>query len=97
MKPPPSARLIRGQHSAQGLIGAWTMAENGGNIVSDLSGNANTGTIGGTAPSWTAGKFGSAIYLPGTNESIHFGNPIALGAMTIVWWMKTPYNWAART
>ena len=44
--------------------------EGSGNKVFDLSGNGNDGTFQGTAPSWSAGKFGSAILLPGTNEYI---------------------------
>ena len=74
----------------------WLFNEGSGGQVFDLSGNGNTGTLQGTAPSWTSGKFGSAVLLPGTDETIQFGHVIDIGAMTIVWWMKTPHDWSAR-
>ena len=44
--------------------------EGSGNTVLDLSGNWNDGTFQGTAPSWSDGKFGPAVLLPGTNEYV---------------------------
>ena len=64
MKPPPSARLIRGHRLAQGLVGAWTMAANGGLQVFDLSENGQIGTFSGNLV-WTSGKFGSSVNFPG--------------------------------
>jgi len=52
MKPPPSARLIRGHRLAQGLVGCWLFNEGSGNKVYDLSGNGNNLTLTG---SWDIG------------------------------------------
>ena len=57
----------------KGLVGYWLMNEGAGNTVQDLSGNGNVGTVVGTAPSWIAGNYGSAINLPGTDEYISVG------------------------
>jgi len=85
---------------AQGLVGCWLFNEGGGNIVYDLSGHGNHGTLGGgTAgycPSWVAGKFGSALDFDGDNDyveishdpSIDFGD----GSFTILLWVKGSSN-----
>jgi len=74
---------------ARGLVGLWLLNEGSGNKVFDLSGNGNVGTFAGTAPSWTVGKFGSAVLLPGTDEYISFGKTIGnVSAGTIIVWAK---------
>ncbi len=74
LKPVLGSQLNLGSHLARGLVGYWLFNEGSGNKVFDLSGNGNTGILTGTAPSWTAGKFGSAVLLPGTDECINCGN-----------------------
>lgn len=69
-KPPMGALLNPYLSINQGFVLDSIMWEGAGLTVEDLSGNRNTGTFVGTAPSWSAGKFGSAIYLPGDDECI---------------------------
>ena len=68
-KPMLGLRINRA-HQLGDPVAHYLMNEGSGNKVFDLSGNGNDGTFQGTAPSWSAGKFGSAILLPGTNEYI---------------------------
>jgi len=90
MKPPPSARLIRGHRLAQGLVGAWTMAENGGLQVFDLSGNGNEGIIVAGAP-WIPAKFGSGLsFIDASNQYVNMGTKSTLQPqiVTVVCWFK---------
>jgi len=72
---PPKGRLLKlsGHPLAKGLVGYWLMNEGSGNIVNDLSGNGNSGTLVANA-SWVPGKFGPAINLDGTGDLINCGN-----------------------
>jgi len=72
-KPLAGDLLDYGNPLAQGLVSLWPFNEDPGNKVFDLVGN-NVGTFAGTAPSWSAGKFGSAVRLPGTNEYVNCGD-----------------------
>ena len=89
LKPPKGAMLNRGHPLARGLVGCWLMNEGGGNIVNDLSGNGNTGTLIGTAPSWIGGKYGPAVSLPATgNEGINLGyRTLQSTSLTVVLWI----------
>jgi len=80
---------------ARGLVGCWLFNEGGGNIVYDLSGHGNHGTLGGgTAgyrPTWVAGKFGSALDFDGTDDYIRISPSDSLDAlsdMTFIAWLK---------
>jgi len=73
LKPTRGIRLNKSHPLARGLVGCWLFNEGSGNKVSDLSGNGNNGTLQGTAPSWSSGKFGPAVLLPGTDEYINVG------------------------
>jgi hypothetical protein len=59
-----------------GPVAEWNLEEGAGFTVKDTSGNSNTGTLyeGATAnssgPTWTAGKFGSAVSFSGTDDVI---------------------------
>jgi len=79
LKPPKGAMLNRGHPYARGLIGYWLMNEGAGNIVNDLSGNGSMGiiTAGATAPTWVAGKYGSALNFDG-GDNINCGNNSSL-------------------
>ncbi len=82
LKPVRGIRLNKSHPLARGLVGYWLLNEGSGNKVGDLSGNGNTGTFTGTAPSWSAGKFGSAVLLPGTDEHIDLNKNFGFGATT---------------
>ncbi len=70
LKPTRGIRLNKSHPLARGLVGCWPFNEGSGGQVSDLSGNGNGGTFQGTAPSWSASKFGPAVDLPGTDERV---------------------------
>jgi len=91
LKPTRGICLNRNHPLSRGLVGLWLFNEGSGGRVFDLSGNGNTGTLAGTAPSWTPGKFGSAVLLPGTDEYI--GSMATMGlrvspGMSISIWAK---------
>jgi len=84
MKPPPSARLIRGHRLAQGLIGCWLFNEDDGSQVFDLSRNENYGTL--VDVSWAFGKYGSGIYFPGiSGDNIQLAKTLTLSDFTIIY------------
>lgn len=90
-KPPMGWPLDLSEPINDGLVGYWLFNEGSGNKVFDLSENGHTGTFQGTAPSWTSGKFGSAVLLPGTDESIDIGTSSVLdvaGPFTLSVWIK---------
>ncbi len=91
LKPVRGIRLNKSHSLARGLVGNWLFNEGSGNKVFDLSGNGNTGTFQGTSPSWTSGKFGSAVLLPGTDEYADIGDngfPSGSSPRTINVWFK---------
>jgi len=83
---------------SRGLIGCWLFNEGGGNIVYDLSGYGNHGTLGGgTAgycPAWTAGKSGSVLSFDGNDDYIEMPNTDTLlknkTEGTILIWVRNP-------
>lgn len=91
MKPPPSARLIRGHRPAQNLVGAWMMGENGGLQVFDLSGNGNNGILT-NGPIWVPGNTGPAVqFTSGSSQYIALDKvPLTTYPLTIISWYKTP-------
>lgn len=91
LKPPKGAMVNRGHPYARGLVGCWLMNEGGGDVVADLSGNGNTGTI--TGLTWQAGKFGSALNSDGTSNYIDCGlmpQAKGVGALSVSAWVKVP-------
>ena len=54
---------------APGPVGYWKMDEGSGTDANDSSGNSNTGTLT-NSPSWSQGKFGSAVSFAGGNQHI---------------------------
>ena len=77
----------------EGLVAAYApFLGMTGSQVFDLSGWKNHGDLQGTAPSWSAGKFGSAVLLPGTDECISLGNNVpglSVSAGTVIVWFKS--------
>jgi len=92
MKPPISARLIRGHPLAKGLVACWLLNEGSGGQVFDLSGNGNHGTFSTTPPTWVSGKFGSASNFPanaGANgQWVSLGSNWDIQPFTYVVWVK---------
>ena len=85
-------RFIPTHASAQasGLVAAYSFNEGTGNIVTDLSGNGNTGTISGAA--WTSnGKYSKGLSFNGVNSYVDIGNAASLqltGSMTWSAWIN---------
>jgi hypothetical protein len=82
------------------LVAAYNFNEGSGTIVTDASGDNNTGTISGAT--WTtAGKFGSALVFNGTNAKVTIPDAPSLRlttAMTLEAWVfptATPTGWRA--
>jgi alpha-tubulin suppressor-like RCC1 family protein len=57
-----------------GLIGYWPFDETSGTTAADLSTNANTGSLIGSA-SFVTGKYGNAVSLNGLTDYVEIGNP----------------------
>jgi hypothetical protein len=96
MKPKLFSRPTIGHPFTKGLVGCWLMNEGGGNIVADLSGDGNNGTLINSAHNahYTSGKFGPAIdfYGNGTNVtgdiiSIPYSNSLSFDYVTISTWI----------
>ncbi len=69
-EPPPDAATCVAVTS--GLLGHWTMdqASISGNVVADVSGNHNDGTlVGFTAPETAPGQFGDALVYPASGTA----------------------------
>ena len=98
LQKPPLGTPINWSHpSAKGLVGFWVFQEGGGDLVNDLSGNANHGTLKSmafpptTVSGWNPGKFGSCLFFDGSNDYVDCGNDSSLditGAITIETWVK---------
>ena len=96
LKPTRGIRLNKTHPLVRGLAGYWLLNAGTGDKVFDLSGNGNDATLQGTAPSWSAGKFGSAVLLPGTDEYMKCGNSATVNPsfqVTVIVWFK----WAGST
>jgi len=96
LKPPKGAMLNRGHPYARGLVGCWLMNEGGGNIVNDLSGNGNVGTIGANL-AWGSGKHGHTVDWSGSDNDIDSDNVIDFPTITelpvtftLAHWVKIP-------
>lgn len=69
-------------------IGYWKFNEGSGTTAADSSANNNHGTLYGD-PTWTSGRYGSALDFDGTGDYVDVGNPSILqltGDMTIAFW-----------
>ena len=71
-----------------GLVAAYGFDEGTGTAVADASGNGNNGTAAG--PTWTIGKFGSALAFDGVNDWVTVPDSSSLDvttAMTVEAWV----------
>jgi len=84
-------------------MGAWLFDEDGADIVEDISGNENNGTVKGK-PKWAEGKFGKALDCDGVDDHVDCGDNDSLDVGTddfsIVAWIKCakydPGDWEAQ-
>jgi len=59
----------------RGCVGHWMMNEGGGNILRDISGLGNHGTLNNMTPEdWVPGQFGKALDFDGDNDFVTMGN-----------------------
>jgi hypothetical protein len=76
-------------------VGEWNFEERTGTTTSDASGNNNIGTLT-NGPTWTTGKYGSAVQFDGTNDYISIADSSSLspgaGNYTVSAWVKTTAN-----
>jgi hypothetical protein len=69
---------------ASGPVAAYSFDAGSGTTLSDVSGNANTGTISG--PIWTSGRNGGALNFDGVNDWVTVADSASLdltNAMTL--------------
>lgn len=71
-----------------GLVAAYSFDEGAGNSVGDSSGNGNTGTVNG--PTWTAGKYGSALSFDGVDDYVRIPDSASLHLVnfTLSFWFN---------
>jgi glucose/arabinose dehydrogenase len=72
-----------------GLAAGYAFDEGAGTTAADASGHGLTGTLT-YGPTWTTGKYGTAVNLDGSDDYVNLGNPPALqitGSMTISAWI----------
>jgi fibronectin type 3 domain-containing protein len=72
-----------------GLVAAYGFDEGLGMSLTDLSGNANAGTLAG--PTWAAGKYGSALNFDGVNDWVSIADANSLDlttGMTLEAWVR---------
>ncbi len=76
-----------------GLVGYWKMDESSGTLT-DSSGNANTGTWGGTGSShYTTGKYGNGSGFNGTDDYVESSTiPSITTAITLSAWVKPNFT-----
>jgi hypothetical protein len=74
-----------------GITAGYAFDEVSGTSAADASGHSIVGTLT-NGPTFTAGKYGNAVQLDGTNDFVNLGNPTALqltGSMTISAWINS--------
>jgi len=93
-KPPLGTPLDWTHPLNSGLVRFWVFNEGTGNIVNDLSGNEDTGTLTNMAfPStptsgWNPGRLGPAISFDGSDDYISTSYMPPAGNITIAYWAK---------
>jgi len=81
-------------YNETGLVGSWHMNESSGTVASDMSGNSNNGILT-NGPTWTTGKFGSALSFDGTDDYVDINDFQLGGEITVEGWIypKSHQNW----
>lgn len=81
---------------APGPTAYWKIDEDSGQTINDSSGNGLSGTLGTDSsvasddPTWTTGKYGSALNLDGSNDFVNItdsANINPVNAITISYWI----------
>lgn len=85
----PSTALAATQDVTAGLVGYWKLDEGNGTHANNSSGNNHVGTLN-NAPSWTAGKSGTALSFHGGNTSVTIGNNVLTtsASFTVAAWVQ---------
>src|SRR6185369_555020 len=82
---------------AETSVGIWHFDANAGQLAADSSAYGNHGQLGSTMgvdandPTWTAGKFGSALQFNGSSQYVQVPSSASLsqtGSMTVEAWVK---------
>lgn len=79
LKPPRGTQLNRTHPLARSLGLCWLFNEGAGAKVFDLTGNGRMGALQGV-PSWGEGRFGSALYYDGDDDSVETSSPVITSA-----------------
>ena len=66
--------------SRTGLVGEWGFNEGAGSVVSDSSGQGNTGTLGGAT--WAGGFYGGGLLFNGVNSWVTVNDSASLDLTT---------------
>ena len=83
-------QIRRDYESGPPPVAHWRMDENNGLSIIDNSGNNNTGTLT-NGPTWTNGKYGSALKFDGTDDYVEAKTTPTVGAyqdVTVSLWVK---------
>ena len=70
---------------SSGLIASYSFDQPSGNILTDLSGNNNHGTLLNN-PTWTTGKYDNALNFDGVNDYVTIGDLDLPGSFTVSFW-----------
>jgi len=89
LKPPRGTQLDRTNPLARNLGLYWLFNEGAGSRISDLTGNGRMGTLNGV-PSWAEGRFGSALYYDGDDDSVETSSSV--GTLLIQRTVGSPYQ-----
>ncbi|MFZ2969529.1 MAG: LamG domain-containing protein, partial [Minisyncoccia bacterium] len=84
-----SAEEVRYHYNRGGPVAEWKFDEGSGSVARDGTENNNDGTLVGAThlPTWTAGKYGSALTFDGAEDYVNAGN-VYNGVKTVSFWMK---------
>jgi len=91
-----TAEEIRYHYNRGGPVGQWKFDEGSGQTAFDSSGNSNNGILGATTatstddPTWTTGKYGSALNFDGVDDYVNMGDVNNMGTsdFSLEAWVK---------
>ena len=88
-KPIRGTRLDITHRLSRGMVGCWVFNEGTGGKIYDLSLNANHGNFaaGAAAPSWVAGRTGSALNFDGS-DYVECSGVHVTANLTVISWVK---------
>ena len=86
-----SAGGFRNHPRYLGCKAHWLLAEGGGLVAFDISGNYKNGTLT-SSPTWAAGRFGPAMSFDGVSANVNISDPNItddLSAMSVCCWAQS--------